>query len=241
MFAMDRDRPKILIVEDDADLRDTLACYLDGQGYPVAEAADGRGMRERLAEGVSLVLLDVNLPGEDGFSLARELRAHSEIGIIMITGRTDLIDRVVGLEIGADDYIAKPFQLRELLARIKAVLRRSHHLPAAEMAAPLFTFDGWILDPQRQKLTDPGGGAIPLTTTEFAILHQLVSAKGGPVSRQDLYEVLKGRDWSPLERSLDVHVGNLRRKLEASGRYPRLIKSVHGIGYRLVAGNLVAN
>jgi len=230
-------RSKILIVEDDPELRGTVAFYLEEQGFDVVEASDGGEMQARLADDISLVLLDVNLPGEDGFTLARELRSRSNVGIIMITGRTDLIDRVVGLEVGADDYIAKPFPLRELLARIKALLRRLNATsPVAEFAAEgphVIRFDGWTLNPQRQELTAPDGVSVALTTAEFAILHHLAASPGHTASRQDLYEALKGRDWSPLERGVDVHVGNLRRKLEGDGRYPRLIKSVHGVGYRL--------
>jgi DNA-binding response OmpR family regulator len=234
---MTQGKSKILIVEDDPELRGTVAFYLEEQGFDVVEAGDGREMQAHLAEGVSLVLLDVNLPGEDGFTLARELRSRSNVGIIMITGRTDLIDRVVGLEVGADDYIAKPFPLRELLARVKALLRRLNATsPVVELAAEaphVIRFDGWTLNPQRQELTAPDGASVALTTAEFAILHHLAASPGRTASRQELYEALKGRDWFPLERSIDVHVGNLRRKLEDDGRYPRLIKSVHGVGYRL--------
>ncbi|MTJ83553.1 MAG: response regulator transcription factor [Telmatospirillum sp.] len=242
---MTQDKSKILIVEDDADLRGTVALYLSDQGFDVVEAADGEGMARSLDDGVRIVLLDVNLPGEDGFSLARQLRTRSGVGIIMITGRTDLVDRVVGLEVGADDYIAKPFPLRELLARVKALLRR---LQTPVMAAqtpppdavgaapsPVIHFEGWSFNTQRQDLTAPDGRPVALTTMEFAILLCLASPPGRAVSRQELSEAAKGRDWSPLERSIDVHVGNLRRKLEADGRYPRLIKSVHGVGYCLAA------
>ncbi|MDR3439401.1 response regulator transcription factor [Telmatospirillum sp.] len=234
-------RPKILIVEDDADLRGTVAFYLAEQGFDVVEAVDGREMQARLDSVTSLVLLDVNLPGEDGFTLARELRSRSSVGIIMITGRTDLVDRVVGLEVGADDYIAKPFPLRELLARIKALLRRLN--PAPIVSAPaevshVIRFDDWVLNTQRQELVAPDGAEVGLTTMEFSILYRLALPPGHTVSRQELCEALKGRDWSPLERSIDVHVGNLRRKLEANGRYPRLIKSVHGIGYRLAVDSV---
>ncbi len=235
---MTQGKPRILIVEDDVGLRETVAFYLTEQGFDIVEAADGGEMQARLDERTDLVLLDVNLPGEDGFTLARQLRGRSDVGIIMITGRSDLIDRVVGLEVGADDYIAKPFPLRELLARIKALLRRLH--PAPPVAQPaLIRFDGWTLNPQRQELTTPDGALVALTTMEFAILFRLASPPGQTVSRQALCEALKGRDWSPLERSIDVHVGNLRRKLEAGGRC-RLIKSVHGVGYRLAVDAFVS-
>jgi DNA-binding response OmpR family regulator len=235
---MTQGKPKILIVEDDGELRETVAFYLGEQGFDVVEACDGDQMKSCLdCGGISLVLLDINLPGEDGFSLARELRSRSSVGIIMITGRTDLIDRVVGLEVGADDYIAKPFPLRELLARIKALLRRLLPVtPAADTVGDephLIHFDGWVLNIQRQALIALGGVEVALTTAEFAILRCLASPPGHTASRQELYEALKGRDWSPLERSIDVHVGNLRRKLEADAHQPRLIKSVHGVGYRL--------
>ena len=235
-WVMAQDSPRILIVEDDADMRETVACYLEEQGFHVFRAADGLTMEEPLAQGVQVVLLDVNLPGEDGFSLARGLRNRSRVGIIMITGRGDLVDRVVGLEVGADDYIGKPFQLRELVARIKALLRRLQPEPAPPAPAQgCVRFDGWVLDPARHSLTAPDGADVGLTTTEFAILCRLASPPGQTVSRQALSEAVKGRDWSPFERSLDVHVGNLRRKLEDNGRHPRLIKSIHGVGYRLAA------
>lgn len=236
---MSQEKSTILIVEDDRDLRETVAFYLEDQGFDVIEASDGGEMQARLDDHVSLVLLDVNLPGEDGFTLARELRGRSSVGIIMITGRSDLVDRVVGLEVGADDYIAKPFPLRELLARIKALLRRLHPAPAPADVSPVIRFDGWVLNSQRRELTAPDGTPVGLTTMEYAILFRLASPPGHTVSRQDLYEALKGRDWSPLERSVDVHVANLRRKLEADGRHPRLIKSVHGVGYRLAVGAVV--
>lgn len=236
-----KDKPIVLIVEDDAELRDTIACYLEADGYDIRQAGDGASMWRQLDERVDLILVDVNLPGDDGFALVRGLRAQSSVGIIMITGRGDLIDRVVGLEVGADDYMAKPLQLRELSARMKAVLRRAGppaadpHTSTASQAAPADTvrFAGWCLDLGRRVLLDPTETEVTITTSEFDILKLLASPPGRPVSRQTIYEAVHNREWSPLDRSVDVHVANLRKKIEADPRTPRLIKSVHGIGYLL--------
>lgn len=240
-----KDKPVVIIVEDDSELRDTIACYLEADGYEIRQAGDGASMWRQLDDRVDLILVDVNLPGDDGFALVRGLRAQSSVGIIMITGRGDLIDRVVGLEVGADDYMAKPLQLRELSARMKAVLRRAgppvndqNANAQAQAASPdVIGFAGWRLDLGRRALLDPNGAEVMITTSEFDILKLLASPPGLPVSRQTIYEAVHNREWSPLDRSVDVHVANLRKKLEADPRNPRLIKSVHGIGYLLVAAS----
>lgn len=228
-----KDRPVVLIVEDDAELRDTIAFYLAGDGYDVRQAGDGASMWRQLDGSVDLILIDVNLPGDDGFALVRAIRAQSSLGIIMITGRGDLIDRVVGLEVGADDYMAKPVQLRELSARMKAVLRRAAPPSAAAPSPDSMTFAGWRLDLGCRTLHDSSGAEVLITTVEFDILKLLALPPGRPVSRQTIYETIHKREWSPLDRSIDVHVANLRKKIEADPRNPRLIKSVHGIGYLL--------
>lgn len=230
--------PKILIIDDDDDLRTTLARALTQEGFNVAASAHGDDLLNRLETGVALVLLDLNLGNESGFEVAKRLRAvQPTVGLIMLTGRNDLVDKVVGLEIGADDYISKPFDLRELLARIRSVLRRSS--PTAEAAKEeILTFEGWQLDLLRRRLTAPDGREVALTTTEFEVLKLLAATPGQPVSRRALYEVVRSREWSPLERTLDTHIANLRRKLGEDGtnRYG-LITTVHGVGYVLASGS----
>lgn len=227
-------KPTILIVENDVDLRDTVAGYLTLEGYETRQAGDGQAMWQVIDESVDLVLIDVNLPGTDGFALVRTLRSMSNVAIIMVSGRGDLIDRVVGLEIGADDYMQKPVQLRELSARIRAVLRRVGVATWQRPAQNVVTFSGWRLDLGRRVLLSPAGTEVALTTTEIAILKRLASPPGQTVSRQDISEAIRAREWSPLERSIDVHIANLRRKIEVDPKRPELIKSVHGIGYVLI-------
>lgn len=229
---------KVLIVEDDDAMRGTLVRFLSQEGYEVLEAANGNGVGEEQVAQVGLVLLDVNLPGENGFDVARRIRAHHPaIGLIMLTGRGDLVDRVLGLELGADDYLQKPFELRELLARMRAVLRRAQGpaRPAVancEPSAPAIQFQGWTVHVGSRKVVAPGGCEVGLTTTEFDILKLLSDRPGQTVSRQMLYETLRAKDWSPLDRTLDTHVANLRKKLETTGG-TGLIKTVHGQGYML--------
>jgi DNA-binding response OmpR family regulator len=190
-----------------------------------------------LAKGpVDLITLDVRLGGEDGFNLAREVRAKNNVPIIMISGKGDMIDRIVGLELGADDYIAKPFHMREVLARIRAVLRR-YDVQGAEAArgAPeeksrRFEFDGWKLDAGRRTLVSPEGNDCELTTAEFNLLMVLIERPGRVLSRDELMDLLKGHDWTPLDRSIDGLVARLRKKIER-GEVPQMVKTVRGVGY----------
>ncbi|MBX6323263.1 MAG: response regulator [Rhodospirillaceae bacterium] len=234
----------ILIVDDDPDLRSMVSRYLSGEGFQVKEAWNPASMRERLAEGpVDLVLLDVMLPGEDGFTLARELRKGSDLGIIMLTGRDDLVDRVVGLEIGADDYVVKPFHPRELLARARTVLRRVRNAGSPVGAAPVridpprrvVRFEGWTLDFTRRRLCDAGGNEVRLTGSEFALLAAFVEHPNQVLDRQRLLDLCRGRDWSVYDRSVDTQVSRLRRKIEPDPARPRLVKSVRGEGYVFTA------
>lgn len=225
----------ILVVDDDARIRQMLIRYFEGEGYRVSAVGDGRGMRETLQRGgVDIVLLDLVLPGgEDGLMLAREIRAGSDLPIIMLTGRDDVVDRIVGLEIGADDYIPKPFHLREVLARLRTVLRRR---PRAEPAAPkaggeLIRFDGWQLDLGRRQLRAPGGAEIMLTTGEFDILAVLAGHPGRVFSRDMLMERTRGRTHEAFDRSIDAQIARLRKKVEPDPKAPALIKSVRGVGY----------
>jgi DNA-binding response OmpR family regulator len=227
---------RILIVDDEAEVRALLRSGLEPEGYAVSEAKDGAGLMAHLdAEPVDLVTLDVRLSGEDGFTLAREVRARHNVPIVMISGKGDMIDRVVGLELGADDYIAKPFHMREVLARIRAVLRR--YAPVGTEAArtardspPCYAFDGWTLDMGRRELKTPEGAPCELTTAELNLLAVLIERPGRVLSRDELMDLLKGHDWTPLDRSIDGLVARLRKKVER-GECPQLVKTVRGVGY----------
>jgi two-component system, OmpR family, response regulator len=231
----------ILIVDDEVEVRRLLEAGLKAEGYAVSEAADGAGLMAMLEKKpVDLITLDVRLGGEDGFNLAREVRAKNNVPIIMISGKGDMIDRVVGLELGADDYIAKPFHMREVLARIRAVLRR-YETQGAEpaRASPAeksrrFEFDGWVLDAGRRALVNPEGKDCELTTAEFNLLLLLVERPGRVLSRDELMDLLKGHDWTPLDRSIDGLVARLRKKIER-GEVPQLLKTVRGVGYVFAA------
>jgi len=237
----------LLVVDDDARIRQMLARYFEEEGYRVTTVPDGTAMRARLAEGpVDLILLDVVLPGgEDGYALARDVRARSDVPIIMLTGRDDVMDRVVGLEIGADDYISKPFHLREVLARVRSVLRRRAGAPTGSDAigAPggeardRFRFEGWSLDLGRRELTAESGQVVELTTGEFDMLAVFVKHPGRVMARETLMELTRGRSWDAFDRTIDAQIARLRKKIEA-GAAPRLIKSVRGIGY-VFAGRVV--
>jgi two-component system OmpR family response regulator len=223
----------ILIVDDDPAVRRLLVDCLVPEGFAVVEAASGAQMQKELAaRRFDLITLDLNLAGDDGLKLARDVRARQNIPIVMITGKSDPIDRVVGLELGADDYIAKPFHMREVLARIRAVLRR--YQPAAaggQQAAERYLIEGRLLDIGRRELKDPAGAIVELTTTEFELLLALVRAPGRVLSRDQIMDQLKGQEWSPLDRSIDSMVARLRRKIEPDNETPKLIKTVRGVGY----------
>ena len=231
----------ILIVDDEVEVRRLLEAGLKAEGYAVSEAADGAGLMAMLEKKpVDLITLDVRLGGEDGFNLAREVRAKNNVPIIMISGKGDMIDRVVGLELGADDYIAKPFHMREVLARVRAVLRR-YETQGAEPArvspaekSRRFEFDGWVLDAGRRALVNPEGKDCELTTAEFNLLLLLVERPGRVLSRDELMDLLKGHDWTPLDRSIDGLVARLRKKIER-GEVPQLVKTVRGVGYVFAA------
>ena len=234
--------PKILVVDDDEAVRALLRECYELDGYSVVEAKDGQGLADQLAQGAfDLVTLDLNLGGESGLDLARKMRARTNIPIIMITGKGDTIDRVVGLELGADDYITKPFHVREVLARTRAVLRR-YDLSGQEPRRPptdaadgadggRYLFENWSLDLVRRELRAQSGDVRELTTAEFNMLAMFVERPGRVLSRDNMMDLLKGHDWSPLDRSIDSLVVRLRRKIEADPEAPRLIKTVRGVGY----------
>jgi two-component system OmpR family response regulator len=227
----------IAVLDDEVDITQLLANYLQRQGYRVSQVHDGRAlMRLMPADPPELVLLDLGLPGEDGFSIARQLREHWQCGLVIVTGRGDAVDKVVGLEIGADDYVTKPFDLRELLARIKAVLRR---IGPVEASAPPSSRDGyrfadWELDVSARRLVAPGGDEVALTSGEFDLLLAFVRHPGRVLSRDFLLEQTRGRAAAPFDRTIDVQVGRLRKKLEVDVEQPQIIKSVRGAGYILV-------
>jgi two-component system OmpR family response regulator len=233
----------IAILDDEVEITQLLAGYLQGHGYRITQLHDGRALAALMpADPPALVLLDLGLPGEDGFSIARQLREHWRCGLVIITGRGDAVDKVVGLEMGADDYVTKPFDLRELAARIKAVLRR---LAPAEPNAPalasgpgpanVLQFAGWQLDLDARQLLDPQGSDVVLTTGEFDLLCAFARQPGRVLSRDQLLEQTHRREAGPFDRTVDVQVGRLRKKLGDDADNPKIIKSVRGAGYILVA------
>jgi two-component system OmpR family response regulator len=231
----------LAVVDDEVDITALLAGYLGKHGFRVSQLHAGRALLNLMtADPPALVLLDLGLPGEDGFAIARQLREHWHCGLVIITGRGDPVDKVVGLEVGADDYVTKPFDLRELLARIKAVLRRLEPAqPAATpaVAAPRSSrlhFAQWQLDTAARTLTSPHGDDVPLTTGEFDLLCVFAKHPGRVLSRDFLLEHTRGREAGPFDRTIDVQVGRLRRKIEVHPDEPQIIKSVRGAGYILV-------
>lgn len=228
----------VLVVDDDAELRQLLGTYLRRQGYRVSAAADGRALRAALSVSrPDLIVLDVMLPGEDGISLCRTLRAQSSIPIIMLTARAEETDRIVGLEIGADDYLPKPFNPRELLARIRSVLRRARALPEnlAPDDARRLRFAGWQLDTVSRQLMAPDGVVVPLSGAEYRLLRVFLAHPATVLNRDQLMTLALGRDNDqPFDRSVDVQVSRLRRRLRDEGG-ERLIRTVRGEGYVLAA------
>ena len=233
------DRPEhILIVDDDAEIRALLRDYLQRNGMRAEAVADGRAMREALAAGrFDLVILDLMLPGEDGLTLCRNLRAHSNLPVIMLTARGEETDRIVGLEMGADDYLPKPFNPRELLARIHAVLRRARALPERSVLneAKLVRFAEWTLDLSSHQLTSPAGVVVPLSSGEYRLLRVFLEHPNRVLSRDQLLDLTRGREASPFDRSIDVQVGRLRRRLGDIAHVPTLIETLRGEGYKLNA------
>ena len=228
----------ILIVDDDAEIRTLLRDYLHKQGYRVRTAANGREMRAAMSPArPDLVILDLMLPGEDGLSLCRDLRAGSDLPVIMLTARGDEADRIVGLEMGADDYLPKPFSPRELLARVKSVLRRARALPdnLKPDEATAFRFAGWTLNIATRDLTSPTGVVVALSGTEFRLLRVLLDHPNRVLTRDQLVNFMMSRDASPFDRAIDVQVSRLRHRLEDDAREPLLIKTVRSQGYVFAA------
>lgn len=226
----------ILVVDDDPQLRELLAGYLGRNGYRVSTVADGRGLWSALdAGGVDLVILDLMLPGDDGLVLCRNLRARSNLPVIMLTARGDDLDRILGLEMGADDYLPKPFNPRELLARVRGVLRRTHgNDEPAGFELRRLRFHGWTLDLQARHLVSPAGVVVALSGAEFRLLRILLERADRVVSRDTLIELTQGREATPFDRSVDVQVSRLRRRLDDDPREPAIIKTLRNEGYLLV-------
>ena len=230
-------QPHILVVDDHAEIRELVQRFLGDHGYRVSTAPNGASMKKALANAaVDLIILDLMMPGEDGLTLCRNLRANSDIPVIMLTAMGEDTDRIIGLEMGADDYLAKPFNPRELLARIKAVLRRTGGAGerAPREAPERLRFLGWTLLPGARELIDGEQTLVPLSTAEFALLMAFVSRPGRVLSRDQLLDLARGRDSRAFDRAIDTLVSRLRRKLGDQPRNPQIIKTVRGGGYLFV-------
>ena len=226
---------RVLIVDDDPSVRKMLAEYLATHGYEVAQAASGEAMRAELERAApAVVLLDVGLPGEDGLTLARYLRERHDVGIIMVTGAGDVVDRVAGLEVGADDYIAKPFDPRELRARLKSVLRRLEKKESSPKRQSSVNIGSCSLDLKARTLSDAKGREVPITSMEFDLLKALVEHPNQVLSRDQLLTMTRNREWEPFDRSIDIRITRLRRKVEDDPAHPRVIKTVRGAGYMYI-------
>ena len=225
---------RVLVVDDDPTIRKMLVEYLTEHGYEVAQAAGGEAMRVELSRGAfAAVLLDIGLPGEDGLTLARYLRERHDVAIIMVTGAGDVVDRVAGLEVGADDYIAKPFDPRELRARLKSVLRRFEKKETARGQGRI-TIGRCLLDLKSRTLSDAKGREIPITAMEFELLKALTGHPNQVLSRDQLLTMTRNREWEPFDRSIDIRITRLRRKLEEDPAHPRAIRTVRGAGYMFI-------
>ncbi|RPF71576.1 response regulator [Aurantiacibacter spongiae] len=233
--AVTDDPVNLLLVDDDTSLREALADYLSRQGFVVRQANDASKARSALgSESFDLVLLDIMMPGEDGLSLCRHLVEARQLPVIFLTARGEATDRIVGLEIGADDYVVKPFEPRELVARIRSVLRRvgrGASVPAEDDAP--YEFDGWQLDPLKRRLTDPDGTVVPISSAEFRLLTALLDHPRQVMDRDRLLDMVQGREAHLFDRAVDNQVSRLRRKIEEDSRDPKLIQTVWGGGYRL--------
>jgi DNA-binding response OmpR family regulator len=231
----------ILVVEDDTFVQKALRLYLEGEGYRISTCDNGADMHALMAKDpADLAIMDLKLPNDDGFELTRQLRDKYSVGIIILSSKDDSIDRVVGLEIGADDYVTKPWDERELLARIRSVMRRVSDRQQASSSSNsgeqrLITFNGWILNLDSRELKDPDGGKVELTSGEFSLLNEFIEKAGRVLSRDHLLSAIYSRHWEPFDRSIDVLVTRLRRKIEQDSRHPEIIKTVRGTGYMFAA------
>jgi two-component system, OmpR family, response regulator len=232
----DTDSPTVLLVDDEAALREPLADYLVRQGFTVVQAASATDARTRLRDLIpNIVLLDIMMPGEDGLSLCRHLVEAREIPVIFLTARGEATDRIVGLEIGADDYVVKPFEPRELVARIRSVLRRASRSTVQEAEHEALVFDGWQLDPLKRRLIDPDGANVSISSVEFRLLMAFLENPRQVLDRDRLLDMVQGREAHLFDRAVDNQVSRLRRKIEIDSRNPQLIQTVWGGGYMLAA------
>lgn len=226
----------LLLVDDEAALREPLAEYLSRQGFAVTQAGSAAEARSRLRdERPDLVLLDIMMPGEDGLSLCRHLVEAQDLPVIFLTARGEATDRIVGLEIGADDYVVKPFEPRELVARIRSVLRRATRNGATPTDNEIFAFEGWQLDPLKRRLIDSEGAAVAISSVEFRLLMAFVEHPRQVLNRDRLLDMVQGREAHLFDRAVDNQVSRLRRKIEVDSRNPQLIQTVWGGGYMLAA------
>ncbi|MEX2453494.1 MAG: response regulator [Rhodospirillaceae bacterium] len=230
----------VVIVDDEPTLRSRLRKYLQSEGFTALEAESGAVLRTLLPQtSVDLVILDLVMPGEDGLSITRHLRETTDVGILILTGKGDAVDRIVGLEMGADDYLSKPFELRELLARVRSILRRTNGRSVqatGSSAGCTLRFDRWTVDVRKLELCDADGVPVHLTSAEFRILRKFLDNAGRTLNRDQIMETLADRDWTPFDRSIDLHISNLRKKIERNPKSPELIKTVRGFGYVFTAG-----
>ena len=228
--------PCVLLVDDEASLREPLADYLSGQGFSVIQAENAAMARSVLVEKApDIVLLDIMMPGEDGLSLCRHLNDAKNLPVILLTARGEATDRIVGLEIGADDYVVKPFEPRELVARIRSVLRRAAKPPPAPEEDALFEFESWTLDPVKHRLIDPDGTLVPISSLEFRLLKAFLEHPRQLLDRDKLLDMVQGREAHLFDRAVDNQVSRLRRKIEADRTDPKFIQTVWGGGYRFAA------
>lgn len=234
----DSSLPKVLLVDDEASLREPLADYLGNQGFAVTEAPSAASARSLLENMVpDIVLLDIMMPGEDGLAFCRHLVETRQLPVIFLTARSEATDRIIGLELGADDYVVKPFEPRELVARIRTVLRRVARGPSTEAQAEdwLYAFEGWLLDPLKRKLTDPEGVKVPISTAEYRLLLTFLDNPRRVLDRDLLLDMVQGRTAHLFDRAVDNQVSRLRRKIETDTRNPHFIQTVRGGGYRFGA------
>jgi DNA-binding response OmpR family regulator len=238
MTKLERRAERILIVDDDPRIRQMVTRYFEDEGFVVTGASDGASMRKALADyTIDLILLDLVLPNsEDGLALAREVRATSDVPIVMLTGRDDVVDRIIGLEVGADDYIPKPFHLREVLARVRSILRRRRPVEAPQVEiGQVFAFDGWRLEISRRRLLNPNDEEVELTTGEFDMLTVMIRNAGRVLTRDMLMDQTRGRQMEAFDRAIDAQIARLRKKIESNPTHPVLIRSVRGVGYIFTA------
>ena len=222
----------ILVVEDEPITREQLVAYFEDEGFKVSSTGSGDEVQRLVEEtGVVLVLLDIKLPGKDGLTLTREIRAHSDIGIILVTSKQEQIDRILGLESGADDYVTKPFDPRELLSRAKNLIRRVHIQQKQRKRNHMRTFDGWTLDLNKRELTSPEGVPAQLSAGEYQLLLAFMEQAGEVMNRDQLMNRIRNREWFPDDRYIDVLVGQLRKKLGERAANAKVIATIHGTGY----------